>query len=50
MVDTEGRCDQLDPNRWRDTNLGGELVKGVSLDGVDRQGVVSVNGSETSGD
>jgi len=50
MVDIKGRYDQLEPKRWRDTNLSGELVKGVSLNGVDRQGVVSVNGSETSGD
>jgi hypothetical protein len=32
------------------TNLGRELVQWVGLDGVDGQGVVAVNGSETGGD
>jgi hypothetical protein len=37
---------------WGDgrTHLGGEVLKRVSLDGVDGQGVVAVNGGETGRD
>ena len=47
-----GKCGQLDARcrLAQITHLGGELVKRVSLDGVDRQGVVSVDGSEPGGD
>ena len=46
------KCGQLDTSYRlaQITHLGGELVKRVSLDGVDRQGVVSVDGSEPGGD
>lgn len=38
-----------DGKRQYKTNLGRELVKGVSLNGVDGKSVVAVDGGETGG-
>jgi len=47
---TEELCLANIPPDWQMTDLCGELVQWVGIYGVDGQGVVSVNGSETGRD